>query len=433
MKALCRFPVLLWSCLLFSPISLFAQTGAGANGAGGGAGGAILGLKYILLPRVDHVTKNKFSHRIANLARHFFWGSRTYHYNYDDTSVSNFENVQHLYADSGRNSGLDNSDYYETKEINFHDSARLAVVPSKGDTLNKIRFIPFSDLAFTFEDTTDTKPLLIKYVYGVKNLYFSGNAPPDTNQKTNCCCLSNQAARLDSFAVNYWLMTNEFQFLRHKLKVFVTGMNQTTDTLTVKLWYRHRFAGRMADSLRKHLGIDSAFEKDYKFPVSYVPGGAWRKFILPFRTRYFIPVNLPIVRDFNYGKSSTSAWQANFLNAGMAYGWAIGRTKFFKYNQLSPRNEYAGIGPLFNIQSATSSAGSQTPPTAPSFAKVLLGGHIGIGFGSIQFILAGGYYYNISSSSGFQLQPKPWIGGGIGLSMFNFSVPAFTGGAGIGH
>jgi len=257
------------------------------------------------------------------------------------------------------------------------------------------------------------------------------------------------------------------------IKVFLKTRSPDGNTFSFKLWNSNDSAW-VPNANRGHCcgaelpiilpgdkhavwGIDSLFNYQIHWIDRYKKPYAHYKrpiFNIPFNTRYFIPITTPVSYLFGNRKNA-HRWQSNFLTAGMAYGWGHGRTKFFKNDQYQPKNFYIGTGFLASISAAminksdfsanpknpgdtseykaaitrlTSNTG--TTYTAP---QIQFGIHVGESFGSIQLIQAAGLGWVLGYPAQYwNYQGKPWIGFGIGLSLFNFAVPTAPGG-GAGH
>jgi hypothetical protein len=165
-------------------------------------------------------------------------------------------------------------------------------------------------------------------------------------------------------------------------------------------------------------------------------GPRFQTFNVLFSTKYLIPISVPILYNFK-----TKSWLSSFLNAGMAYGWALGRTKFYRDGLQPSRNFYIGGGLIGGISAVTISAstvdnaalkdslGSSTS-TLPGF---YYGFHIGVSFNSIQIIASGSWETAIgNNATQWSYQNHFSFGIGIGLSLFNLLVPQ-SASAPIGH
>jgi len=157
---------------------------------------------------------------------------------------------------------------------------------------------------------------------------------------------------------------------------------------------------------------------------------------------------MPIAYMFGNDSKAQQRWQSNFLSAGLAYGWARGRTKFFKYDQYQPKNSYFGVGFMLAVSATSmndkdfdtsnanvgpkltkiSSSGTYTAPL------IQVGMHVGESFGYLQLIQAAGFGWAVGyPAQNWNYQGKFFVGFGIGLSIFNLAIPGGVGGVGGGH
>jgi hypothetical protein len=155
-----------------------------------------------------------------------------------------------------------------------------------------------------------------------------------------------------------------------------------------------------------------------------------RSFNLPFHTLYFVPATIPIEYVVK-----TKQFQTNLLSAGMAFGLAVGRTKFFKDNIMPPRNAYYGAGIVGGVTAVTVSAqgvSNQTIKTeigtgSYTYPAFYVGEHAGYSFNSVQLFVALGWEWATGHYARYwNNQGRAFIGFGIGLSLFNLAVPSIS-------
>jgi hypothetical protein len=154
-----------------------------------------------------------------------------------------------------------------------------------------------------------------------------------------------------------------------------------------------------------------------------------QSFNMLFKSVYLVPATVPIVYT-----TGTQQWQANFLSAGMAGGWAYGRTKFYRDNIMPPRNFYFGIGGVAGVNTVTLNAQSVSDTSilnkinkssGVTYPGVYLGGHIAFSFNSIQLMFVLGREWAFGKyHAAWENQGKLFLGLGIGLSIFNLVVPS---------
>jgi hypothetical protein len=382
----------------FLQLNGWAQAGGGAAGGGGGGSSSAMGLKYIIRPSFDTVPKNDFVKRAVGWFLH-----------------KTFERViSGVRTDTGYTSNSAALKQGIVLDSPYaRNMARLLLHP----------IVP--QFSYSIEKAYDTvenyrpKRTYIewKYHYGVAKVYVP--LVPPANAPGNISKDTVRPIGLDSFLLN---PANRAHFHR-KLKVFLTSTSKQTDSISFKVWYRKR------KRTWRPLNEPNGYDEDFTFVVPYDSTTGWyRKFVLPFRTRYLVPVNIPFLYDEN-----VKGFTSTFLNAGLAYGWAWGRTKFYKYNQLQSRNTYVGAGPFFNLSSTSGSASSSSKLDPNSVGKLMVGFHVGFNLASIQFLAAAGKYADFDNNGSLVWRARNVFGLGIGLSLFNFSVPSTTSPGGGGH
>jgi hypothetical protein len=232
----------------------------------------------------------------------------------------------------------------------------------------------------------------------------------------------------------------------HRLSFYILGRNQ--DTLMFEIWPRpkrlqNRHFGSQTtiiDGFRNGDLLnwtDEANHIDHPADTFYAVlpwrnhgvGPRFQTFNLLFFTKYLIPITVPIAYCFG-----AKSWQTSFLNAGMAYGYAIGRTKFYRDGLQASRNFYWGAGLLAGVSSVTLNAASVNPKNTAAVTAVgtsgytlpgtYVGGHVGFSFNSLQIMVSGTVAWALGSySSAWNYQHKFSLGLGIGLSSFNLLVP----------
>jgi len=153
----------------------------------------------------------------------------------------------------------------------------------------------------------------------------------------------------------------------------------------------------------------------------------YNKFNLVFNGKYLIPISIPF-QDIGFSFRKAINLQSNFLNAGMAYGWAHGKTTFFKNDQIAPKNFYMGTGFVAALASATDNTNNKI--MVPAF---ITGVHIGVAISSVQILAAGGYGFAVQNvNTAWGKSGAPWVGFGVGLSLFNVAIPSVSSGGGGG-
>jgi hypothetical protein len=233
----------------------------------------------------------------------------------------------------------------------------------------------------------------------------------------------------------------------HRLSFYILGRNQ--DTLMFEIWPRprrlqNRYFGSQTTIIDGFRNGDLLNWTNETYQINHpadtfyavIPwrnhgvGPRFQSFNLLFFTKYLIPITVPI--NYCFGAKS---WQTSFLNAGMAYGWAIGRTKFYRDGLQASRNFYWGGGVLGGVSSVTLNAASVNPKNTAAVTAVgtgsgytlpgtYVGGHLGFSFNSLQIMVSGTVAWALGSySSAWIYQHKFSLGLAIGLSSFNLLVP----------
>jgi hypothetical protein len=222
----------------------------------------------------------------------------------------------------------------------------------------------------------------------------------------------------------------------HRLPFYILSRNQ--DSLMIEIWPPPRTL-QNSNFDRQQTAIDqipngALYNHDKVAADTFYAVIPWRNqgigprfqtFNLLFGTKYLIAVSAPIGYTF-----AAKAWQSNFVNAGVAYGWGKGRTKFYRDNLQTARNFYWGAGFIAGVSSISISSStvdtafSKSVPSSYNLPGVYTGVHIGASFNSVQLMLTGAFQWAIGKNSGHWLyQGKFTLGVAIGLSGFNLLVP----------
>ena len=391
--------------------------GGGSNAGGGGAGGgqntSLMAFKYKLLPSFNKSNSNDSIHRGGNLA----------YFKYKDSC---FEVKYDIQENKYKIKFITDSVY-----INKHKKNP----PFFHKWINKIEKNFFN---LVFVDTVLTKERNTKRIAGFTfDTTFNSNG--------NIISINKKA---DS------IIEPTFVFKSHRIKyedqrnsvLKVVIINRYKDTVMFIIWppeYSKKFA-KKGDTItqsyidgiadvnlynndnNKH-GADTLY-----FINRWSNTGITKKFQtfnLTFRTRYFIPVSIPLIWE-----TSSGQYVSSFLNAGMAYGWAFGRSKFYKDNIQNTRNAVIGFGPIAGISALTITNSNISPSPNPKDTTVnntnpmfYWGGHCAITLlNSVSIILTGGFQNGLGKGyvKDWLYNGKPFIGIGIGLSLFNISIPS---------
>jgi hypothetical protein len=226
---------------------------------------------------------------------------------------------------------------------------------------------------------------------------------------------------------------------KHHLEIAILNRNQ--DTCMIEVW-PPPFKDQNNPTYQKGHTVIAGIENDSLYNNSYNSADTlyaifnWHHpsttrrhetYNVLFRTIYLVPASIPLVYT-----TGSAQWQANFLNAGMAFGWGYGRTKFYKDNLMPPRNFYFGFGAVLGVSSITIDSQNVTKSLQPIIGKSSLtypavygGVHIAFSFNSVQLMGVVGSEIVLSKyHSSWQNEGKLLYGIGIGLSIFNLAVPS---------
>ena len=208
-----------------------------------------------------------------------------------------------------------------------------------------------------------------------------------------------------------------------------TQINAATDTFTIKLWYFDvdDEEGHMDEPfIGTHTDVDFYMQPFY-FVMTDNWKGKYGKFKIPFRGKYLNPVTVPFVYRFTSG-----TYESNFFSAALAYGWVFGRTKYFKASDIAPRDHYIALGFIAGLGNVTFTS-NDSLKSPQSTVGILYGGHVALSMNNIQLIIAGGLETALQgkgmNTRDWANQNKPWIGIGIGFSVFNLLIPNGSGAA----
>jgi hypothetical protein len=369
-KILQVLPLLLMTVfpILISAQSASGGAAAGAGAAGGSGGSNVYGFRYILFSDRKDPYKGKGL----------------------NSKVDSSNTLKAAYLDSAS----ENQDYYSGNYyrmlFSLQQFARKAML---------ILFkVDRADSVDSHHNSISTKI--------AKNQFTLGPTVNDTNWIYTNVNTDTILTKRHRVLYNYIVPT-------HRLSIFLLGRDQ--DTVMFEVWPPNKSLQNSAyDSaytviegvqnvkLYNHYKFSSTGQVTYTRQADtfyFVPhwrnqgvGPRFQTFNLMFSTKYLIPVSIPLIYNFK-----AKATLANFLNAGMAYGWGLGRTKFYRDAIQSSRNFYIGAGFLGGVSTATISASTVNDSTlkaslgsaSSTLPEVYYGCHVGISFSSVQFIISG--------------------------------------------
>lgn len=391
-------------CLFLTSFAAWGQAGGGAGGSGGGGGGSNLyTFRYIFLSQKKVQPKTFVNDKSL------------------DRAYAIVQSVK-----KSRGAKVRSRYYYgalEYEALYFFD--------------NVINSILLGSLKITRMDRIDRHKHKAIPKKPTKISYFLMASQSDPGKSDTTYILSAPGSG-DTVMIESHRILYEQIIPYHRLSFFILGRNQ--DTLMFEIWPRPRklqnrnfdaqstvIEGIRNGELYNHQYKNQNVTADTFYAV--IPwrnqgvGPRFQTFNLMFATHYLIPITIPIGYTF-----VPKAWQSNFLNAGMAYGWAIGRTKFYRDALQPPRNFYWGAGFLAGVSSVSLSSSSVKAGfnvgSGYSLPGVYTGMHVGLSFNSVQFMLTGTYEWAIgSNSSQWIYQHRFSLGIAIGLSSFNLAVP----------
>jgi len=250
--------------------------------------------------------------------------------------------------------------------------------------------------------------------------------------------------------VSYRIVGKDGNTLSHPKMKFNLINKPNSDTLMITPWFRREVSKHSRNKGLKLINNaplgdknDSIVFKDHRvakneyqdtfyieIPNNYTinkSNSTYNKFNLEFNGKYFIPVNITF-QDIGFSIHKPLILTPNFISAGMAYGWAHGKTTFFKDNQLTSKNFYFGVGFVGSLSSAADLINKSN-----TYPALCVGGHLGVAISSIQVLIAGGYGVAFGDSgTAWGKNGAPWVGFGVGLNLFALTIPGIGSGGG-GH
>jgi hypothetical protein len=413
--------------LLLSLVSFFviaeislAQTpgvgGATGGGGGGGGGSNVYGFRYIFLSKSGYTTTTFKKDRAIDTA-------------YTQQSDSNLLKT---------NISINKRSHYYSSPLNVVPKGFQYFV---NDFLLWLLKVNKTDFVDRRRDTMIRKPATITGFQLMRN-------PCDSCKKDTVYQYSSSPPSDSMIFDPHWILYGQI-LPYHRLSFYILSRNQ--DTLMFEVWPPPRklqnndFNGQstIIDGFKNadvYNWTDRAANPPIEHPADtfyvVIPwrnhgiGPRFETFNMPFLTKYLIPISVPIAYSFH-----AKSWQTSFLNAGVAYGIAAGRTKFYRDALQSPRNFYWGAGLLGGISSITLNAASVNPPDSAAVKAVGTSGytlpaiyagiHIGFSLNSVQLMITVQKEWAMGSFSSAWIYHRGLsLGIGIGLSSFNLAVPS---------
>jgi hypothetical protein len=144
--------------------------------------------------------------------------------------------------------------------------------------------------------------------------------------------------------------------------------------------------------------------------VLNIPWKKRRTFTVPFAYRTITATSLPFRVDLTEGMT-----QSDFLNFNMAYLWVYGRTKYFKNDDINPRNVYLGVGPYVGLINII------VPSSANNAFGLTYGATAVLSIYNINLVSSFGISNGFTKITG---TGTPYIGFGIGFNLVSLSDPS---------
>lgn len=204
------------------------------------------------------------------------------------------------------------------------------------------------------------------------------------------------------------------------LKGFISKQSEDRDTLFIKFWDITSNGGKMPGDPRLINSADNGATFAY-----VIDWGNKGYFDIPFTASTVTATSIP----FRYRLKANSDLEAEFLNVGFNYFRVRGRTRFFKQEQIDPRQNYWGWGPFiaFSQQKLDSANTGGHVTIEKQVARLSYGISLIRSINNFSFLVALGFDNIVGSNAkywegaNFNGGVKPWIGFGFGFKLIDFS------------
>ena len=205
--------------------------------------------------------------------------------------------------------------------------------------------------------------------------------------------------------------------IHQSLKGYIIKQSEDRDTLFIRFWDIES----KSDEFKSNAGIVNSID-DNGFTFAYkIKWENNKYFKVPFSAKIITATSIP----FRYRLKNNADLEAEFLNVGVNLFFVNGVTKFFKQEQIEPRQNYWGWGPFvaFAQQKIDSSNTNGYVKIEKQVATISYGISGIRSCNGFSFILAIGFDNSIGKNAkyweenNFKKGLKPWIGFGFGFKL----------------
>lgn len=203
---------------------------------------------------------------------------------------------------------------------------------------------------------------------------------------------------------------------KNTLKGYIVNLSDNKDTMYIKFWYfKHKAKTDTTDpSVISKKNVDSTFAYPIKWNEENhhsVRFNAWA-------------VNATTI-PFRYRLKKNADLEANFLSAGVNISKIYGKTRFYKHDQISPRQYYGGVGFFLGFsQQKLDSANTRGNVKAEHMVAILNYGisyvyswnnfNVSVAVGADNGFGGSAHYWE---DNNFKYGFRPWIGFGFGFKL----------------
>lgn len=208
--------------------------------------------------------------------------------------------------------------------------------------------------------------------------------------------------------------------IARSLKGYISELSEARDTMFIKFWDITPFT----DPNQGNAALINSDDNGATFAYQI----AWtnnRYKDVPFSATTITAASIP----FRYRLEKGADLEADFLNVGLSLFFIRGKERFYRQEQLAPRQRYWGWGPFiaFGQQELDSASTGGFLKSTRKVARLSYGIDIIGSWSGFSLILALGFDNAIGSTAShwqynnFSNGLKPWIGFGFGLKLTELS------------